>query len=34
VEVVPDIPNEVIYRIKKVAANTQADFVLIEIGGQ
>lgn len=33
VEVVPDIPNEVIYRIKKVAANTQADFVLIEIGG-
>ena len=33
VEVVPDIPNEVIYRIKKVARNTEADFVLIEIGG-
>lgn len=33
VEVVPDIPNEVIYRIKKVGAKTQADFVLIEIGG-
>ena len=32
VEVVPDIPNEVIYRIKKVARNTEADFVLIEIG--
>jgi len=33
VEVVPDIPNEVISRIKKVAKNTKADFVLIEIGG-
>ena len=33
VEVVPDIPNEVIFRIKKVAKKTRADFVLIEIGG-
>ena len=33
VEVVPDIPNEVISRIKRVAKNTKADFVLIEIGG-
>ena len=33
VEVIPDIPNEVIFRIKKVAENTKADFVLIEIGG-
>jgi len=33
VEVVPDIPNEVISRIKKVAKKTQADFVLVEIGG-
>ena len=33
VEVVPDIPNEVISRIKKVAKNTKSDFVLIEIGG-
>ena len=33
VEVVPDIPNEVIFRIKKVAKKTKADFVLIEIGG-
>jgi len=33
VEVVPDIPNEVISRIKKVAEKTNADFVLIEIGG-
>ncbi len=33
VEVVPDIPNEVISRIKKVGAKTKADFVLIEIGG-
>lgn len=33
VEVVPDIPNEVISRIKKVAETTKADFVLIEIGG-
>ena len=33
VEVVPDIPNEVISRIKKAAKKTQADFVLIEIGG-
>ncbi len=33
VEVVPDIPNEVISRIQKVAKNTKADFVLIEIGG-
>jgi CTP synthase len=33
VEVVPDIPNEVISRIKKAAQKTKADFVLIEIGG-
>lgn len=33
VEVVPDIPNEVISRIKKAAKITNADFVLIEIGG-
>jgi len=33
VEVVPDIPNEVISRILKVAKVTRADFVLIEIGG-
>ena len=33
VEVVPDIPNEVISRIKKVGRKTKADFVLIEIGG-
>ena len=33
VEVVPDIPNEVISRILKVAKITKADFVLIEIGG-
>ncbi len=33
VEVVPDIPNEVIYRIEKVAKKSGADFILIEIGG-
>ncbi len=33
VEVVPDIPNEVISRILKAAKKTKADFVLIEIGG-
>ncbi|MCX6759845.1 MAG: CTP synthase, partial [Candidatus Nealsonbacteria bacterium] len=33
VEVVPDIPNEVISRIKKSATKARADFVLIEIGG-
>ncbi|MDD4358440.1 MAG: CTP synthase [Candidatus Pacebacteria bacterium] len=33
VEVVPDIPNEVIARIKRVEEKTNADFVLIEIGG-
>jgi CTP synthase len=33
VEVVPDIPNEVISRIKKTAQKTKADFVLVEIGG-
>jgi CTP synthase len=33
VEVVPHIPNEVIYRIKKVGQVTNSDFVLIEIGG-
>lgn len=33
VEVVPDIPNEVISRIKKAGIRTKADFVMIEIGG-
>ena len=33
VEVVPDIPNEVIFRIKKAQRKTKASFVLIEIGG-
>jgi len=33
VEVVPDIPNEVISRIKKAGEKTNSDFVLIEIGG-
>jgi len=33
VEVVPDIPDEIIFRIKKTAKKTGADFVLIEIGG-
>jgi len=33
VEVVPDIPNEVISRIKIAAKKNKANFVLIEIGG-
>jgi CTP synthase len=33
VEVVPDIPNEVIRRIKRAQRINKADFVLIEIGG-
>jgi len=33
VEVVPDIPNEVISRLKKAAKANKADFVLVEIGG-
>lgn len=33
VEVVPHIPNEVIFRIQKAAKKTKAEFVLIEIGG-
>lgn len=33
VEVVPHIPEEIIGRIKKAAQKSQADFVLIEIGG-
>jgi len=33
VEVVPDIPNEVIRRIKRAQRISKADFVLIEIGG-
>lgn len=33
VEVVPDIPNEVISRILKAAKKTKANFTLIEIGG-
>jgi len=33
VEVVPDIPNEVISRIKNAAKKAKANFVMIEIGG-
>jgi len=33
VEVVPDIPNEVIRRIKLATKTAKADFVIIEIGG-
>ena len=33
VEVVPDIPNEVIATIKRAGKKVKADFVLIEIGG-
>ncbi len=33
VEVVPDIPNEVIDRIRKASINNKADFTLIEVGG-
>ncbi len=33
VQVVPDIPNEVISRIKKASANDQAEIMIIEIGG-
>jgi len=33
VEVVPDIPNEVISRIKRAGRKVKANFVLIEIGG-
>jgi CTP synthase len=33
VEVVPHIPDEVIRRIRKVAKNSKADFIMIEIGG-
>jgi CTP synthase len=33
VEVVPDIPNEVIRRINDAAKTSKADFVMIEIGG-
>ena len=33
VEVVPDIPNEVIRRINNAAKTSKADFVMIEIGG-
>jgi len=33
VEVVPDIPNEVIHRIFKAGRKTKSDFVLIEVGG-
>ena len=33
VEVVPDIPNEVIRRIERVAKKDKLDFVVIEIGG-
>ncbi len=33
VEVVPDIPNEIIRRIEQVAKKDKSDFVVIEIGG-
>lgn len=33
VQVVPDVPNEVISRIERSAEQAKADFVLIEIGG-
>ena len=33
VEVVPDIPNEIIRRIKIVAKKDRPDFVIVEIGG-
>ena len=33
VEVVPDIPNEIISRIKKAGRKNKADFILIEVGG-
>ncbi|MFA5746695.1 MAG: CTP synthase [Candidatus Paceibacterota bacterium] len=33
VEVVPDIPNEVINKIETLARKKEADFILIEIGG-
>jgi CTP synthase len=33
VEVVPDVPNEVIGRIERAAAQSEADFVLVEVGG-
>ncbi|OGZ70181.1 MAG: CTP synthase [Candidatus Staskawiczbacteria bacterium RIFCSPLOWO2_01_FULL_33_9] len=33
VEVVPDIPNEVIATIKRAGKKVKADFILIEIGG-
>lgn len=33
VEVVPDIPAEVIARISRLAKKTKADFILVEIGG-
>jgi CTP synthase len=33
VEVIPAIPNEIIRRLKKVSRKTDADFVLVEVGG-
>jgi CTP synthase len=33
VQVVPDVPNEVISRIERATEQSQADFTLIEIGG-
>jgi CTP synthase len=33
VEVVPDVPNEVIERIKRAGEKAEADFVLVEVGG-
>jgi CTP synthase len=33
VEVVPDIPNEILRRIEQVRAKDKSDFVIIEVGG-
>ena len=33
VQMMSDIPDEVIRRVKRLASNTKADFVLVEIGG-
>ena len=33
VQVVPDVPNEVISRIERATIHAQSDFTLIEIGG-
>ena len=33
VEVVPDIPNEIIFRIKKATKKTRSEIMIIEVGG-